>query len=177
MLIRIPCPCTLRRVAFLCLCSAFRCVPVWPAASVAACVASVAAVACGLCCVPYLWRHRWRWPVENRQKENRRRKDFFRCGLWPVAAFFAFRLWPVASVAASAAACGLCLCCVPFMWWRRPVLRRFAAAVATCGGGGVSSPVPPLFPVPYSKRPKYQILQGVFKQERHHGGGVPVCRV
>ena len=140
------------------------------------------------CCVPVacaaflcLW-HRWRrWPVENRHKRKTAAKTFaaFRCGLWPVAAFFAFRLWPVAS--ASAAACGgLCLC-VPFVMWWRPVcfgvsLRRWPVAcaafrfgTAAACFGGVS---PPLRPVPFSLRPKLHYYRA--KNGTPHGGGVPV---
>ena len=136
ILARIPCQCTLRRVAF-----------VWPVCCVP--------VACGIggggggglwplpCCVPYLWRHRWRRPVENRQKENRRRKRFFFAaafGLWRRSLRFACGLW--------------------HRWrrwhWRRPVAFACACAafvyvvaacafgvspLAACGGGGVSLPL------------------------------------
>ena len=130
-----------------------------------------------LCGLWHRWRHRRRrWPVPLRrsvplaasaaacgkqaQKKNGGKTFAAFCGgLWPVAAFISFRLWPVAAVAASAAACGLCLCGVPF----------YVVAFVACGlCFGVSLRRWPvvafrhlfiLYPVPYSKRPKFQLLQ------------------
>jgi len=70
---------------------------------------------------------------KNTQKENAAKRAALRCGLWPVAAFCAFRLWPVASAAASSAAACLRpvpLCCVPFYMVVACAFWRFA-----CGGG------------------------------------------
>ena len=165
ILARIPCPCTLRRVAFV---WPVCCVPfLWPVASVAACgIGGGGGIGGGL------WK--------TGKKKTGGEKDFFRCGLWPVAAFFAFRLWPVASVAAvasaaaSAAACGLCLCLCGLclcggglcLWrfafgglWRRWRFATFA----------------PLFPVPFSLRPKlryYRKNRNAARRRRSLCGGL-----